>query len=75
MSLMTWRRAETLVWVVSGLAWAIGLAALVQGRQDRSVILCVVISLGVRLLFDAVKRLVGPSPAEETRTIPATRRD
>lgn len=66
MWVMTWRRAENVVWVISGVAVAMALALVIQGRQDRSVMLCVVISLGVRLFFDLTKRLAGPDGTRES---------
>lgn len=56
---MNWRRAERVVWAVSGIALGIALVLFVQDRQDRLTMLFVVISLGVSLLFEVARRVAG----------------
>jgi steroid 5-alpha reductase family enzyme len=67
---MTWRRAEVAVWGVSGIALVVALVLLIQDRQDRLVMLFIVISLGVRLLFDLARRLARSAGADGARRVP-----
>jgi hypothetical protein len=66
---MAWKRAEVAAWVVSGGALVVALALFAQGRQDRLVMLFVVISLAVGLLFDLVKRRASPVNADVSRSL------
>jgi steroid 5-alpha reductase family enzyme len=56
---MTWKRAELVTWLVSGVALAIAVILFARGDGDGWVMLFVVISLGTRLLFELVGRLMG----------------
>ena len=67
---MTWRRAEAAARGVSGVALVVALVLLTQDRQDRLVMLFVVISVGVGLLFDVAKRLARPPGADGSRRLP-----
>jgi len=53
---MTWKRAERVVWAVSGVSLVVALVLFVQHRGERLTMLFVVISLGISYLFDLVKR-------------------
>lgn len=55
---MTWKRAELVTWLVSGVALAIAVILFARDGGDRRVMLFVVISLGTRLLFELVRRLM-----------------
>ena len=66
-ALMTRRREEVAAWAVSGGALMVALVLLAQDRQDRLVMLIVVISLGVGLLFDLIKRLARHPNADASR--------
>lgn len=66
---MNWRRAEVAAWAVSGGALMAALVLFAQDRRDRLVMLFVVVSLGVGLLFDLVKRLASPAHADASRRL------
>jgi hypothetical protein len=51
------RRAERVVWAISGVALGIALVLFVQNRQDRLTVLFIVISLGVSLVFEVALRV------------------
>lgn len=62
---MTWRRWELAAWCGSGAALVTALVLLVQGREDRLVMLFVVIGLGLGVVLEAAKRLAGRSREDE----------
>lgn len=68
-ALMTWRRAEVSAWAFSGGALMLALVLFAQDRRDRLVMLFVVISLGVGLLFDLIKRLASPANVDASRCL------
>ncbi|MDF2090945.1 hypothetical protein P0Y31_01180 [Knoellia sp. 3-2P3] len=62
---MTWRRWEFAVWCGSGAALVTALVLFVQGREDRLVMLFVVIGLGLGVVLEAAKKLAGRSRQDE----------
>lgn len=54
---MTWKRAERVVWLLSGVALALAFVLFLQNRHDRLSMLFIVFSLGGSLLFELVRRL------------------
>lgn len=62
---MTWRRWEFAVWCGSGAALVTALVLFVQGREDRLVMLFVVIGLGLGVVLEAAKKRAGRSRENE----------
>jgi hypothetical protein len=54
---------------VSGGVLVVAFVLFAQDRQDRLVMLFVVISLGVGLLFDLIKRRASPANADASRRL------
>ena len=66
---MTWKRAELVVSVISGIAIVTALVMLLQNRHGRLVLGLILIGIGVRLLFDLAKRLRVHAPANDSQSL------
>ena len=62
---MTWRRWEFAIWCGSGAALVTAVVLFVQGREDRLVLLFVVIGLGLGVVLEAAKKRAGRSRKDE----------